>query len=68
MLVGTDDWGYSFPGWFANCGVYIFQHTCMDNDLHCLFGIQAVWPGSHEMVWHKDASGMRFDVYRSKSC
>jgi hypothetical protein len=60
-----DDWGYSFPGWFLNCALSTFLHNCMDNDLHCQWGVRANFPGDVRMVWHEGGSNQRFNVYRN---
>jgi hypothetical protein len=61
----ADDWGYSIPGWFLNCALGTFLHNCMDNDLHCQWGMNANFPGDKRMVWHEGSHNMRFNVYRN---
>ena len=37
----------------------------MDNDLHCMQGVKANFPGDARMVWHEGSKSMRFNVYRN---
>ena len=56
-----DDWGYAFPGYYANCAFSAFMHKCMDNELHCLWGLKANFPGVTDRV--QFFAG--YDIYRS---
>ena len=57
-----DDWGWSFPGWYANCAVPIFLHDCVTEMLNCLWGLKLNFPNGYH---HYTSGPKTYTLYRT---
>jgi hypothetical protein len=48
----ADDWGYSFPGWYANCGIGVLLKPCFTLSLSCNKGL-ALNEGGKVDIWNR---------------
>jgi hypothetical protein len=56
-----DDWGYSFPGWYADCAIGAFLHHCMQESLICQRALKLNFPSYQ---WVQQEHGHRYYIYR----
>jgi hypothetical protein len=61
-----DDWGYSFPGWYADCAISSLLHGCMIASATCAQALRLNMPLENDLaqqIMHGDGGGA-FYIYR----
>ena len=58
-----DDWGYSFPGWFADCGIGALLHRCMVESTTCTRALKLNYPHPKFFI-HVSHGPSTYNIYR----